>query len=86
MPHVEAIRSQVQKLLNAVPFRPFILTMDSGQQVVVGHPENIAFVPDSPEEEGSEDFYVASGKLRLISTFSKVSDISLATNRSSLTG
>ena len=75
MPRVESIRSEVQRLLRAVPFRKFLLSLESGERAVIEHPENIAFDPDP---KGSEDFYVISGKLRLFSTFEAVSGIALA--------
>jgi hypothetical protein len=75
MPRVQAIRNQVQELLSAVPFRPFVLTLENGRPVPVDHPENIAFIWERPGEEGSEDFYVAWGKNRVTSTFDAVTDI-----------
>ena len=78
MPRVEAIRSEVQRLLHAVPFRPFALTLESGDRVVIGHPENIAFDPPSPNGSGgSEEFYVISKQLRLFSTFGAVTSVAL---------
>lgn len=78
MPRVEAVRSEVQRLINAVPFRPFALTVESGDRIIIGHPENIAFDPGTAEgTDGSEDFYVISGRLRLFSTFSAVTSVAL---------
>jgi hypothetical protein len=74
MPRAASIRSEILGLLRAVPFRPFVVTLDSGQQAVVGHPENIAFDLDSPE---AEEFHILSRGLRLISTFSAISGIEL---------
>lgn len=73
----KTIRSEIQQLIRQVPFRPFILTMESGESVPIEHPENIAFDPDSNGTEGSIDFHVVSGRIRLISTFEAVSSISL---------
>jgi hypothetical protein len=79
MPRLELIRSEVQRLLRAVPFRPFVLVMENGDRVVIEHPENIAFEPATPEGVGgSEDFYVFSNRLRLFSTFGAVTGVSLA--------
>ena len=44
-PRVEAIRSEVQRLMRTVPFRPFALSLENGDRVMIGHPENIAFDP-----------------------------------------
>lgn len=86
MPRVDAIRAEVQRLLRAVPFRPFALTLENGDRVMIGHPENIAFDP-APEAgaAGSEDFYVISGNLRLFSTFGAVTSVALL-DRAELAG
>ena len=75
MPRADWIRSEIQRLIRAVPFRKFLLSLESGERAVIEHPENIAF---DPEPNGSDDFYVISGKLRLFSTFGAVSAIALA--------
>ena len=70
MPLIEAIRAEVQRLLRAVPFRRFALTMENGDRVVIEHPESIAFEPATSDgARGSEDFYVIANRLRLFSTF-----------------
>lgn len=75
MPRVDSVRAELQRLIRAVPFRKFLLSLESGERALIEHPENIAF---DPEVGGSEDFYVISGKLRLFSTFGAVSAIVLA--------
>jgi hypothetical protein len=78
MPRTGLVRSEVQRLLRAVPFRPFVLTLENGDRLVIGHPENIAF--DPPAEDGSggsEDFYVISDRLRVFSTFGAVTGVAL---------
>jgi len=78
MPCVEAVRAEIQRLLHSLPFRPFVLTMENGERVIIGHPENIAFDPASTEGTGgSDDFYVISNRLRLFSTFSAVASVIL---------
>lgn len=78
MPRVEAIRSEVQRLLRAVPFRSFALSLEDGDRVIIEHPENIAFDPPSPGGSGgSDDFYVISNKLRLFRTFNAVTSVAL---------
>lgn len=78
MPRVEVVRSEVQRLLHAVPFRPFALTLENGDRVIIEHPENIAFDPATAEGTGgSEEFYVIANKLRLFSTFGAVTSVAL---------
>lgn len=67
---VELIRSELQRLLRQVPFRPFVLTMFGGERVLIEHPENIAF---DPKPGSTTDFYVLSGSVRLFGTFESVS-------------
>jgi hypothetical protein len=71
---IQAVRAEVERLLHQAPFRPFVLTLESGDRVPIGHPENIAFDPGS---EGSPDFYVIAGRLRLFSTFEAVTSVTL---------
>ncbi|MBI3821777.1 MAG: hypothetical protein HY289_03750 [Planctomycetes bacterium] len=76
MARVDSIRSEVLTLMHARLFRPFALLMENGERVTIGHPENIAFEPGSPEGIGaSEDFYVISSGLRMFSTFGSVTAI-----------
>jgi len=78
MPRIEAVRAEVQRLLHAAPFRPFALTLENGERVIIEHPENIAFDPASSKGAGgSEDFYVISNRLRLFSTFAAVTSVAL---------
>jgi len=75
VPRTDPIRSEIQRLIHATPFRKFVLSLENGDRALIEHPENIAF---DPQTSGSEDFYVISGKLRLISTFGAVSSVALA--------
>ncbi len=70
----EAIRSEIARKVRQAPFRPFVLSLENGDRVPIGHPENIAFDPggDSP------DFYVISGKVRLFRTFEAVTNVATA--------
>jgi len=78
MPRVDVVRSEVQRLLHAVPFHPFAVSLEDGTRVVIEHPENIAFNPASEQGSGgSEDFYVLSNRLRLYSTFGAVTSVAL---------
>jgi hypothetical protein len=74
----DAVRSEVQRLLRAVPFRPFALNLENGDRVMIEHPENIAFNPASGNGTGaSDEFYVISNQLRLFSTFAAVASVAL---------
>ena len=77
MPHVDSIRSEVHRLIRAVPFRRFALILENGDRVIIEHPENIAFDPDG-NGPGSDEFYVISGRIRMFSTFGAVSSVALA--------
>jgi hypothetical protein len=78
MPRVESLRSEILKLMRAKPFRPFALLLENGERVMIGHPENIAFEPGSPEGVGgSEEFYVISGGIRMFSTFGAITSIAM---------
>jgi hypothetical protein len=57
----ESIRNEIIRMVRQAPFRPFVLSMENGDRVPIGHPENIAFDP----EGDSPDFYVISGRVRL---------------------
>ena len=78
MPRVEAIRSEVQRLLRVAPFRPFALVLENGDRVIIEHSENIAFDPAQNGSAGSDEFYVISSQLRLFSTFAAVTSVALA--------
>ena len=53
---VDAIRAEIVRMVHQAPFRPFVLSMENGDRITIGHPENIAFDP----EGDSPDFYVIS--------------------------
>lgn len=71
------VRAEIQRLLHQAPFRPFALSLENGDRVVIEHPENIAFDPEGDDSGGSSDFYVISSKLRIFSTFEAVSSVAL---------
>ena len=83
----ELNRAEVLRLLNVRPFRPFVITLDSNQQLVVEHPENIAF---DPTPGGRADFYMLGAKLRCFSTFDAITMIAtldqLINNQNGLVG
>jgi hypothetical protein len=71
---VELMRSELQRLLRQVPFRPFVMTLFGGERAVIEHPENVAF---DPRLGASSDFYVLTGSVRLFSTFEAVSSLAM---------
>jgi hypothetical protein len=74
----DTVRAEVQRLLRQVPFRPFALSLENGQRVLIEHPENIAFDPaTNGSAKGSSDFYVITSDLRLFSAFDAVSNVTL---------
>jgi hypothetical protein len=75
LPRTDSIRSELQRMVRSTPFRRFVLSLENGERAVIENPENIAF---DPEANGSEDFYVISGRVRLFSTLGAVSDVYLA--------
>jgi hypothetical protein len=80
---VELLRSELQRLLRQVPFRPFVLTFNGGETALIEHPENVAF---DPRPGASSDFYVLSGSLRMFSTFEAVSSVSMLSGTGSSSG
>lgn len=70
----ELVRSELQRLVRQVPFRPFVITLMGGERAVIEHPENVAF---DPRPGSSSDFYVLTGNLRLFSTFRAVSSLAM---------
>jgi hypothetical protein len=74
MMEVELVRSELQRLVRQVPFRPFVITLMGGERAVIEHPENVAF---DPRPGSSSDFYVLTGNLRLFSTFRAVSSLAM---------
>lgn len=78
MTRIATIRSEIQRLMKAVPFRPFALNMENGDRIIIEHPENIAFDPSlKPGKYGSADFYVISKRLRLSSTFDAATSVAV---------
>ena len=67
----DTIRSEIARMVRQAPFRPFVLSMEDGDRVTIGHPENIAFEPNGE----SPDFSVISGRVRLFSTFEAVINV-----------
>jgi hypothetical protein len=77
MARADAIRDEVYRLIRAVPFHPFMLVLENGDQVVIEHPENIALDAGTPQQVGSPDFYVLSNRQRVYSTFTAVTNVNM---------
>ena len=74
----ESVRGEVQRLIHQRPFKPFVLNLENGDRVRIGHPENIAFDPGGDGAPGSDDFYVVSGRIRIHSVFEAVTSVGSA--------
>jgi hypothetical protein len=70
----ELHQGEIQRLLRQAPFQRFILILESGDRVLIEHPENIAF---DPTPGGRADFYVLGGQVRFYSTFDAISNIAM---------
>ena len=57
------MRAEIIRLLKAQPFRPFAMIMDSGQQVVIRHPENVAY---DPAAETANCYALADGIMHIL--------------------
>jgi hypothetical protein len=73
----EVVRAEVSRLMRQVPFRPLILSLENGDRITIGHPENIALDPGDNGGTGSPDFDVITGPLRVYGTFEAVSSVAL---------
>jgi hypothetical protein len=73
----EALKGEVQRLVRQAPFRPFALSLENGDRIVIEHPENIAFDPAINGSRGSSDFYIISNQLRVFGTFDAVTSVAL---------
>ncbi len=78
MTRADTVRAEVKKMIRANPFRPFALSMENGDRILIEHPENIAFDPGSSNgKPGSEEFYVISSSLRVFSNFGAVTSVAI---------
>jgi hypothetical protein len=78
MPRVDAVRTEIQRLVRATPFHPFALNLENRDRAVIAHPENIAFDPGAKEgARGWDNFYVISGGLVIFSSFGAVTSVAL---------
>lgn len=77
MSSADVVRSEIQRLRYARPFRPFALNMGDGDQVVIKDPDTLSFESPSGQTARSDEFYVMSKKFWLYSTFKSVASVVL---------
>lgn len=68
------MQSEIVRLLKAVPFRPFVIIIDSGERVVIRHLENIAYDP----ERQTTNCYALSDGIMHILPWEKIAHVALA--------
>ena len=72
---IDSNRAELKRLRREVPFRPFIVSLDNSERMLIENPENVAF---DPEPNGIEDVTIIARQLRLHTTLSAVSGMYLA--------
>lgn len=77
----EAMRQQILDLLKKRPFEPFILTFDSGEKIIVEHPENMAYDPAPKSSADTTRFSVVSSRINTFGTFDAISTITTLDER-----
>ena len=70
----EVFRLELTKVLRHQPFEKFLIAFDSGDKVIIEHPENVAF---DPTPGSSYHLYVVGGNARRHSSLDGVSTIIL---------
>jgi hypothetical protein len=74
----ELIRNQLMHLLHQVPFQSFFILLDSGDRILIEHPENIAFDPGViGQRPGSRHFSAITGAMSLFGTFETVAGVAI---------
>ena len=68
----EVFRLELTKVLRQQPFEKLLIAFDSGDKVIIEHPENVAF---DPNENGRMRFSVVTRDLFCYATFESVSSI-----------
>jgi hypothetical protein len=79
MTRVDEVRAQLQELVHANPFCPFIVELESGKQVLVDHPEAIAYRPDR------QTFYILTDDGEVRSNLGAITSLHVV-NRTGLAG
>jgi hypothetical protein len=79
MTRVEEVRLQLKNLLDAAPFRPFIIRLENGEQVRVEHPENIAYsLSPWPSGKVRQAFYVLTEEGEVRSNLGAITSLFVA--------
>ncbi len=68
------MRSEVIRMLKTAPFRPFLIIMDSGQHILIRHPENVAY---DPVKETVNCYAVADGVMHIL-PWAKITSVAAA--------
>jgi hypothetical protein len=68
------MREEIIRLLQSTPFRPYLIVMDSGQQVAVRHSENVAYDPERP----TKNCYALSDGIMHSLPWEKISNVAWA--------
>lgn len=72
---IEIVKAEVRRLVRQAPFHPFSLKLENGDEIVIEHPENIAFDPGTNGSENWSEFHVVSSDLRYVSSFEAVTSV-----------
>ena len=75
MKGTDATRSEIQRLLRATPFKPFVIILASGDRALIEHPENVAY---DAQVGGRNRFHVVTGRLTLVGTLDAVTGLVFA--------
>lgn len=78
---IHTMKEQVQRLVQRVPFQPFEMRLENGEQVVVEHPENISFTPIVKGKSGSRWFFVVLDEYNTFSTFDTITSLTVLDKR-----
>lgn len=74
MTRTETARQHLRRVARATPFRPYAVSLENGDRVMMEHPENVAY---DPTDDGRDDTFMISGKLTHWSSSSAITGVSL---------
>jgi hypothetical protein len=74
MTRADATRTDLRAHLRRVPFQPFAINLESGDRIIIHHPENIAY---DPTNNGSQRAAIVCGELGHYTNLSAITSISL---------
>ena len=72
MSHLATLREVVIENYKRLPFRPFAVLFESGDKVIVEHPENIAFDVVNPKRDY---IFILSDKMRYSGPMSAITSL-----------